>query len=162
VSSVAAEGTTFTVYLPRIAAAAPANSLPEGPIPGGEECVLFVDDEAALVNLGRAVLSRLGYEVVTCTSSLEALTVFRATPQRFDVVISDQTMPYMTGEDLALELRRMRADVGIILCTGFSHLIDAEKARALGIAEFLMKPWQVRELALAIRRVLTRPPASGR
>jgi CheY-like chemotaxis protein/anti-sigma regulatory factor (Ser/Thr protein kinase) len=164
VSSTVGQGTTFTLYLPRIEAMAAATSSPPDPLlPGevsGEECVLFVDDEAALVDLGATALRRLGYDVVGCTSSLKALTLFRATPQRFDVVITDQTMPQMTGDELAQELRRIRSDTQIILCTGYSHLIDAEKAHTLGIAEFLMKPWQVQALASAIRRVLTAPSSS--
>jgi DNA-binding NarL/FixJ family response regulator len=92
--------------------------------------------------------------VVVHTSSLEALEDFRAAPQRFDVVIADQTMPHVTGEALAIELRRIRPDVPIILCTGFSYSMTAERAQALGIAAFLMKPLVTRDLALTIRQVL--------
>jgi CheY-like chemotaxis protein len=104
--------------------------------------------------LGHALLTRLGYEVVTCTGSLEALEVFRAAPQSFDLVITDQTMPQMTGETLARELRHLRSDIPIILCTGFSHTITAEKAQALGLDTVCMKPLVAHELGVAIRRVL--------
>ena len=88
------------------------------------------------------------------TSSHEALETFRATPHRFDLVITDQTMPYMTGEALARALRAIRADIPIILCTGFSHTIDAAKATAQGINAFLMKPVTAQELDHAIQQVL--------
>jgi len=96
----------------------------------------------------------LGYDVVVCTSSVEALEVFRTAPQHFDPVITDQTMPHMTGEELALELRRLRSDIPIILCTGFSHIMQAERAQELGIDAFLMKPLAMQDLALAIQQVL--------
>jgi CheY-like chemotaxis protein len=116
--------------------------------------VLLVDDEAALVHLGEAILQRLGYEVVVCTSSTEALEVFRAAPQRFDLVITDQTMPHMTGERFAQALRRLRSDIPIILCTGFSHVMHAERAQELGIDAFLMKPLAMQDLAQTIQQVM--------
>jgi CheY-like chemotaxis protein len=122
--------------------------------PRGRGRILFVDDEESLVRLGREMLVPLGYDVLTHTSSQEALEAFRAVPERFDLVITDQTMPYMTGEMLAQEIRRIRADIPIILCTGFSHTIDAEKAKGFGIDAFLMKPIEVREWALTIQSVL--------
>jgi adenylate cyclase len=124
------------------------------PLPGGRERMLFVDDEAALVHLWQAALEHLGYSVVVCTSSLKALDVFRAAPQSFDLVITDYTMPTMTGEVLAHELRRIRPDIPIILYTGLSDTMVAERARALGINAFVLKPVRVRDLNLAIRQVL--------
>jgi CheY-like chemotaxis protein len=102
------------------------------------------------------MLERLGYTVVACTSSTEALQAFRAAPQHFDLVITDQTMPGMSGVALAAELRRLRPDIPIILCTGFSQAVTAETACELGINAVLMKPLESRDLALAIRRVLER------
>ena len=116
--------------------------------------MLFVDDETILVSLGQAILQRLGYDVVACTSSVEALEVFRAAPHRFDLVITDQTMPHLTGEVLAQELRRLRSDIPIILCTGFSHVMHAERARELGIDAFLMKPLAMQEFAQTIQQVM--------
>ena len=149
---------TFTVYLPCSADLGQDQASQEGSIltsaPTGAERVLLVDDEAALVHLGEAILQRLGYEVVVCTSSTEALEVFRAAPQRFDLVITDQTMPHMMGERLAQALRRLRSDIPIILCTGFSHVMHAERAQELGIDAFLMKPLAMQDLAQTIQQVM--------
>jgi nitrogen-specific signal transduction histidine kinase len=154
VESAPEQGATFAVYLPRLVTPTTATVDIQEPLPGGCERMLFVDDEAALVRLWQAALERLGYIVVVCTSSLEALDVFRAAPQHFDLVITDYTMPIMTGEVLAHELRRTRPDIPIILYTGFSDTTVAERARALGIDAFVLKPVRVRDLNLAIRQVL--------
>jgi len=158
VTSVVGQGTTFTVYLPGSADLGQDQALQEEPlltsVPTGAERVLLVDDEASLVHVGEAILRRLGYEVVACTSSPEALDVFRAAPQRFDLVITDQTMPHMTGERLAQALRRLRPDIPIILCTGFSHVMHAERAQELGIDAFLMKPLAMQDLAQTIQQVM--------
>jgi CheY-like chemotaxis protein len=114
----------------------------------------LVDDEEVLVELWQAALEHLGYRVVICTSSAAALDVFRAAPQSFDVVVTDYTMPTMTGEVLAHALRRIRPDIPIILCSGFSDTMTAERARALGIDAFVLKPLGVHDLNLTIRRVL--------
>jgi CheY-like chemotaxis protein len=100
------------------------------------------------------MIAYLGYDVVVRTNSLEALTIFRETPQQFDLVITDQTMPHMTGETLARERRRIRPDIPIVLCTGFSHTMDAEKGRALGVDAFLMKPLATRELGVTVQHIL--------
>jgi PAS domain S-box-containing protein len=154
VQSTLGEGTTFEVYLPRISEAAGDSESPEEPLPRGHGCILFVDDEVMVAKVGSALLEQLGYDVVVRTSGIEALETFRAMPQRFDLVITDQTMPDMTGERLAGELRRIRPDVPIILCTGFSHTIDAEKAESQGINAFLMKPLTAQDLGVAIQQVL--------
>jgi len=121
----------------------------------GTERLLYVDDEDALSILARETLVRLGYAVTVCTSSHDALAAFHATPLGFDLVITDQTMPTMTGETLVRELRRIRPDIPIILCTGYSPLIDAEHAAVLGIEAFLLKPVESATLAHTIRQVLT-------
>jgi CheY-like chemotaxis protein len=154
VESAPEQGATFAVYLPRLGDTTTSTVDIEEPLSGGRERLLFVDDEAALVHLWQAALEHLGYSVVVCTSSLEALDVFRAAPQRFDLVITDYTMPTMTGEVLAYELRRVRPDIPIILYTGFSDIMMAERAQALGIDAFVLKPVRVRDLNLAIRQVL--------
>ena len=156
-SSVPGQGATFEVYLPRIAATTLDDNATEEPIPRGHERILLVDDEVAIARLGQELLVRLGYDVVTCLSSLEALQVFQAEPQRFDLVITDQTMPYMTGQALARALRGIRPDIPIILCTGFSPTVDTENAAALGMNAFLTKPWQARDLAHAVRQALEPP-----
>ncbi len=143
------------VYLPRLAEGTPHDApQPATPLPVGTERILFVDDEVPLAELGRAMLARLGYEVVACASSLEALETFRAAPHAFALVITDDTMPSLTGAALARALRAIRPDVPIILCSGLSTASDAETAQAAGVNAFLRKPWQLDELAWTIRQVL--------
>jgi CheY-like chemotaxis protein len=154
VSSELGKGTTFKVFLPRLEAAPEPKRKEYAPMPRGQGRILFVDDEATQVDIGQKTLELLGYEVVTRISSLEALEAFRAQPDRFDIVITDQTMPNLTGEALTRELMRIRPDIPVILCTGFSEQISQEKAAAMGIREFLLKPIIRRELAEAVRRTL--------
>jgi len=155
VQSTPGQGTTFRLYLPRIASTAPAApSTPAAGLPQGKGRLLLVDDEIMVAQMGHQLLTALGYDAVACTSSLDALATFRAAPQAFDVVITDQTMPAMTGASLVAELRRIRPDIPIILCTGFSHLMTADQARALGVDAFIMKPVGTHELAVTIHHVL--------
>ncbi len=123
-------------------------------MPHGQGCILLVDDEPAITQFVHILLERIGYTVVSHNSSVEALETFQRAPHRFDLIITDQTMPQMTGEAFARELRRIRPDIPIILCTGFSHVIDAEQAQARGIDAFCMKPFRARDLALTIQHVL--------
>ena len=120
-----------------------------------------MDDEKAIVEVGREILEHLGYEVVTRTSSIEALELFRVQADQFDLVITDMTMPNMTGDKLAQELLKIRPGIPIILCTGFSEHITAEKAKAMGIRELVMKPFVMKELAKAMRRALDREEREG-
>jgi CheY-like chemotaxis protein len=161
VDSTPGQGTTFTVYLPRAEHAAPPSATTVEPIPGGHERILFVEDEAPLAELGQTMLTRLGYDVVACKSSRDALALFGTAPQHFDLVITDYTMPELTGEALIHELRRLRPDLPVILCTGFTHTLTPERAAALGINAFLMKPLGLRDLALAIRQILGTATAHG-
>jgi PAS domain S-box-containing protein len=155
VQSEVGKGTEFNVYLPLLTEVEDKHEAKiESPIPGGKERILFVDDEAGLVELTTSKLRGLGYDVVGRTSSLEALELFRARPDSFDLVITDMTMPNMTGSELAQQLMRLRSDIPVILCTGFSEVITPEKARAIGVREFIMKPIVQRQIAEAIRRVL--------
>ena len=156
VSSTPGQGATFEIYLPRLEEAVIDAPRSEERIPEGKGRILFVDDETPVVRLSQEILERLGYEVVACCCSLEALQAFQEAPQRFDLVITDQTMPRMTGDMLAQALRRIRPDIPIILCTGFSYTINAEQAEALGIDAWLTKPWQTRDLAHTIQHVLAR------
>jgi PAS domain S-box-containing protein len=155
-------GMCFDVFLP-LYAPGPAVSAqaPAGQAPRGREAVLLVDDEAAIVRMQAQVLERLGYRVTTRTSSLEALEAFRAVPDRYDAVITDMTMPGLTGDELAAELRRVRPEIPILICTGYSERISEQKAEAVGIDAFLMKPVGQADLAAALRRILDRrkPPA---
>jgi nitrogen-specific signal transduction histidine kinase/ActR/RegA family two-component response regulator len=155
VSSEVGKGATFTVYLPKLFEDQPAKpGEGEVVIQGGNERVLFVDDEEALAEMGKDLLADLGYNVVSRTSSRDALTLLKLDPSRFDLVITDQTMPDMTGIELAKEILAFRADMPVILCTGFSHTVDAEVARTAGIKAFVMKPLTKKEIARTVRTVL--------
>jgi two-component system cell cycle sensor histidine kinase/response regulator CckA len=129
-------------------------------IPGGNERILFIDDEKDLVDIGERMPRHLGYEVVATTSSIKAMEIFRAKPDKFDLVITDQTMPNMTGAALAGELVRIRPGIPIILCTGFSDVITPEKAKALGIRNFVMKPVAIDRIAETIKSVLDSQPVT--
>jgi CheY-like chemotaxis protein len=107
-----------------------------------------------LVEMGREMLGRMGYSVTAVDSSLEALEIFRRAPENFDLVISDQTMPGMTGEDLARQILRIRPDMPIIVCTGYSSILSEDRARAIGIRELLLKPILKQDISLVVRRVL--------
>lgn len=152
------KGTVFHVYLPQIERAPKDQREPhEAPLSIGEERILFVDDEPILANLGKQMLETLGYAVVTRTSGVEALELFRDNPGIFDLVITDMTMPLMTGAELAAELTRIRSDIPIILCTGFSYSMSEEKAKAIGVREYAMKPLMRQDLARIVRKVLDKP-----
>ncbi|MGD0661134.1 MAG: ATP-binding protein [Syntrophorhabdales bacterium] len=148
------KGSTFTVYFPRITGDLEADALHGDEIPTGCERILFVDDEEALVEMGEDILAELGYEVTSRMNGREALALLKPDPSRFDLVITDQTMPEMTGIDLAREILVLRSDMPIIMCTGFSYAVDADKAREAGIKAFAMKPLTKREIAKTIRKVL--------
>jgi signal transduction histidine kinase/ActR/RegA family two-component response regulator len=154
VYSESGKGSTFHVYLPRIDADVIDVSVDKKSPPVGNEQILFIDDEETLVQIGRQMLERLGYKVSTRSCSVEALEDFREDPMKFDLVITDQTMPNMTGEMLAKEMMQIRSDIPIILCTGFSHLVDQKKSQLIGIRAFLMKPLILKDLAVTIRKVL--------
>ncbi|WP_179131055.1 ATP-binding protein [Candidatus Entotheonella palauensis] len=153
-------GTTFEIYLPQIDAEIEDQLVGDGELPlGNKESILFVDDEEVLTLLMQEMLIQLGYDVEVRTSSLEALAAFRAEPERFDLVITDQTMPLMPGDVLAQELRAIRPEIPLILCTGHSHTMDAETAAAKGFDAFCMKPLVMHDLGVVIRRVLSRRAA---
>ena len=154
VESDPGKGATFEIFLPRIEGDVLPEADADAPIPMGKGRILFVDDEEDLVDMVQQMLKRLGYTVIAKTSSVEALKIFQAHPDQFDLVITDQTMPHMTGADLAKEIMRIRSDIPIVLCTGFSEVISADEAKALGIREFVMKPFATREIAEITRHVL--------
>lgn len=148
------KGTTFNVYFPKIEEQIQKKNDVPIPLPTGKEKILVVDDEESIVDMTKQMLERLGYHVTVKTSSMEALELFRSQPDGFDLVITDQTMPELTGEKLAKKLMGIRTDLPIIICTGYSSKIDAEKADFAGISAFIMKPVDRRELADTIRQVL--------
>jgi PAS domain S-box-containing protein len=147
-------GTTFEILLPKVELSTKDKAVLDKPIPTGDEHILFVDDEDVLVEAGNDMLKRLGYRVTSATSSLEALEIFRDQPDSFDLVITDQTMPNMTGAALSQEIKNIREDVPIILCTGFSEIINEEKAKKLGLDAFVLKPIILRDMANTIRQIL--------
>ncbi|SPF43037.1 PAS/PAC sensor hybrid histidine kinase (fragment) [Syntrophobacter sp. SbD1] len=148
------QGTTFSVFLPGIEKAdvevCEAFHIP----PAGSERILLVDDEEALVDLGKEILETLGYQVTAMTSSLDALEIFRVQPYAFDLVITDMTMPSLTGRELAKKIIALRSDTPIILSTGFCDLVNEKQSKEAGILEFIMKPYEIRTLACAIRKAL--------
>jgi CheY-like chemotaxis protein len=123
-------------------------------LPGGTEHILFVDDDETLASLGKELLNESGYLVSSMTDSLEALQLFASKADDFDLVITDQTMPQLSGIDLIAELKKIRPDIPTILCTGYSSKVDETEARKLGINAFLMKPLALASLAQTVRRVL--------
>ncbi len=154
ISSEPGKGTTVTVYFPLTETEKIIQEdMPER-ISGGNERILFVDDEATLVELGNAILTSLGYHVTTRTSSIEALEAFRSRPHDFDLVITDMTMPNMRGDHLAKELLKIKQDLPIVLCTGFSEILSEARAKDIGIRGFIMKPITVKDIAKAVRDVL--------
>ncbi len=156
VASQVGKGTMFRVYFPRFLEASPkpVEASPK-PIPTGHERVLLVDDEPGQASSLRDVLEKLGYSASFETDPLRALEDFRAHPESFDLVVTDQTMPQLVGTKLAEALLRIRPGIPIILCTGFSDDVSEETAASLGIREFVLKPYTIGEMASAIRRALS-------
>ncbi|MDM8535301.1 cache domain-containing protein [Desulfobacterales bacterium HSG17] len=163
VNSEPGKGTEFHVYLPmEMSHALPKNSKISDPIQGGTERILLVDDEKAIAIMEKRMLERLGYQVVSHTSSLDALETFRADPSKFDIVITDNSMPNLSGDQLASELITIRADIPVLLCTGFSGKISDDKIEAMGIRGFLMKPVVRKELVRKLREVLDNKESAPR
>jgi two-component system, cell cycle sensor histidine kinase and response regulator CckA len=158
VESEPGKGAVFTILLPAAAGKPEIETETLGDLPTGNETLLFVDDEEPIVRLAEQLLGRIGYRVVTKMSPVEALEAFRSNPDHFHAVITDMTMPQMTGDRLAQKLMEIRKDIPIIICTGYSVMMDAEQARAAGIAAYLMKPVDMREMAQTLRKVLDRGP----
>lgn len=156
VASSSGSGSEFNVYLPIVDEPVFAARESKRDLPTGDERILVVDDEESLVELARIRLVHLGYDVTTRTSSREALALFRDQPQAYDIVISDQTMPDMTGEVLARELKAIREDVPVIICSGYSARLHADEAKRLSIDAFITKPVDFSVLAETLREVLDR------
>jgi PAS domain S-box-containing protein len=148
------EGTTFTISLPVIDMAGQHEDQKSTVIPRGNNCILFVDDEESIASLGEEMLTALGYEVVVRLSSRDALEAFRAQPERFDVIITDMTMPHMTGASMAQEVLKIRPGFPIILTTGFSERINEEEAKKIGIRAFIMKPVSLPILAQTVKQIM--------
>ena len=155
VESAVGSGTVFRVYLPQIGkGTAVAESAQEWSLPSGQERILFVDDETSIAEMGKAMLFGLGYRVTARTKPLEALEEFCRHPAEFDLLITDQTMPKMSGVQLVQEVRKIRPELPVILCTGYSAAIDEETAGGMGVRHFIMKPLTMRALAETVRKAL--------
>lgn len=154
VTSEAGKGSTFTVFFPL------AEKIPEietnktEELPLGNETILFVDDEKSIVNMSRRMLELLGYKVEATTSPIEALALFRSKPDQYDLIITDMTMPQMTGNNLIKKILTIRPDMPTILCTGFSEIIDEERVKEMGSCQYIEKPLDKRDFAVTIRQVL--------
>lgn len=149
------KGTRFNIYLPVVSTETPQEKESrEEPLQTGTEKLLLVDDEELITQHGQIFLETLGYQVTSCNDPTEALSLFSNEPNRFDLVITDMTMPKLTGALLSQKLLTMRKDLPIIMCTGFSETIDEETAKQFGIRAFLMKPVSSHDLAATIRTVL--------
>ncbi|MGD0230136.1 MAG: response regulator [Syntrophorhabdales bacterium] len=156
VASEQDRGSTFSVFFPRHDAQTEPEREDTGRIRGGSERILLVDDEPDIIETASQLFQRLGYRVTAVQSGTEALRVFLDDPSRFDLVITDQTMPDLTGIDLAGRILQVRSDTPVILFTGYSEAVSPDTARAAGISEFIMKPISKREVAETIRRLLDR------
>ena len=153
VRSEPGKGSTFSIFIPRLDAQPEATMQADGPLQRGSERILLVDDEPAVMEMGTSILKRLGYKVTSQTDSVKALEVFRSSPDEFDLVITDYTMPKLTGLDFAREVLRTRPDIPLLLCTGFSEKITPDSLKELGMG-LLMKPYNMRQISKAVRKIL--------
>ncbi len=161
VQSQLGAGSSFTVYLPWSAAVHAPEVVQESVVGGDGETVLLVDDEEALVRLGEEMIAGLGYEPVGFTSSAAALEAFRATPERFDAVLSDESMPEMTGSELARAIRTIRDDIPIVLMSGYVTAALAHRARDAGVLDVLAKPLVARDIARSLAGALQHVTRAG-
>jgi PAS domain S-box-containing protein len=159
VESVPGQQTAFHVYLPRADVKEIELDREDLPCAANDESVLYVEDRDEVASVGRTMMERLGYRVTLALSGMDALELFRDDPDRFDVVVTDQTMPGMTGSELARELLRIRPDLPIVLMTGYSEAVTAESAKRMGIRGFLRKPIVSRELAVTVREAVDKEPS---
>ncbi len=154
VESTKGKGAAFTICLPRAGREERKGAVAGRTLHKGHERILFIDDEEIIVDLGGQVMKKLGYKMTGMTSAREALALFRRDPMRFDLVITDQTMPGLTGLELAGLLREARADIPVVLCTGYSQSVDAGAAEEAGVRAVIMKPFTSDEIACAVRAAL--------
>ncbi|MBI9101775.1 MAG: PAS domain-containing protein [Spirochaetales bacterium] len=161
VDSVPGKGASFHVFLPVTDLAGNAERVMKPKNAQGSEHILFVDDEVPVAMVGKALLEVLGYTVSAETSALKALEMFRKNPDGYDLVITDMTMPELTGNKLAAEMMAIRADIPVILFTGYSNIISAEESKAMGIKAFAHKPVKKNQLAELVRNVLDESKSDG-
>ena len=161
VASEPGKGAAFEVLFPLTEAEMAQEAGEPEALSVGAERILFIDDEESLVKLGRKMLNQLGYSVETKRNPIEALELVRSEPDRFDLIITDMTMPQMTGDKLAKEILSIRPDMPIILCSGSSEKIDDKKAQALGIRKYIEKPMDMSDFMVTVRKVLDEAKASA-
>lgn len=154
VNSILGEGAMFTLMIPMIRDVVNETAASPDIMPTGNESVLFVDDEEDIVDIGKMMLEAQGFHVKTTVNPLDALEYFRKNPPGFDVVVTDMTMPYINGDILYKEIKKIRPDIPIILCTGHSPYIDEELALEMGVAAYIQKPINKQELVCAIRNAI--------
>ncbi|WP_161629925.1 hybrid sensor histidine kinase/response regulator [Desulfogranum mediterraneum] len=156
VESEVGVGTTFSLFLPVVELRPPRPGLKprQGPLPRGDEHILLVDDEHSVAEVCKGMLEKLGYKVTMRVSSLEALEAFRKLSDQIDLVITDLTMPQMTGLQLVAQLKQVKADIPGIICTGFSEQLDSSKPSTVGVDAYLNKPVLMEDLAYDVRAVL--------
>jgi CheY-like chemotaxis protein len=154
VSSTVGKGSCFDIFFPKLKTKAVEGKVVDTKRYPGTESILLVDDEEPIVKVSMRMLEELGYHVTTAASGEEGLAKFKAQPEGFQVVITDQTMPGMSGSTMAQDILKIKPDLPIILCTGYSTTISAEQAKAIGIRAFAMKPLLCQDLARLIRGVL--------
>lgn len=154
VDSEQGKGTTFTILFPIVSDKFEIETKTMDELPLGKETILFIDDEESIANMTERMLKRLGYQVLTRMNPVEGLELFHSKPERFDLVITDMTMPQMTGVEFFKKLTAIRPGIPVIICTGHSALIDEEKAKEMGVAAYIMKPVVKKEMAMTIRNVL--------
>ncbi len=154
VESRVGKGTTFSVFFPRLLEDVEQGQEALRPIAGGNERILVIDDEEIQAQTLQTMLERLGYRVVAESNSRKAIEIFKGDPQAFDLIVTDQEMPLLPGTKLAEAILKLRPEIPMILCTGYSEVVDEDSAKSLGIRIFLMKPYSVREMAEAVRKAL--------
>jgi CheY-like chemotaxis protein len=148
------KGSTFDIFIPVAEEVLKPEISPSQALPRGSERILLVDDEPAVVDISARVLEQLGYRVSTKTNPQDALDLFRSKPSDFDLIITDYTMPHMSGYELAMAIMKVRSDIGVILCTGFSQKVSPEAAGKMGIKGIVTKPLERKHLAQLVRSIL--------
>ncbi len=154
VESAPRRGTIFTVYFPEYEKKISKSKSPNGKLTKGKEHILFVDDDKEITTMANQMLTRLGYIVTTLTNSVKAYDIFEKQPEKYDLVITDQVMPNLLGSQLATKIRKIKPGIKIIIITGYSDSINAEKIKELGFNGFIIKPLILRDLCITIRNVI--------
>jgi len=160
VQSEKGSGAIFHIILPVIEEEAVRETEEFEELLKGNEHVFFIDDDKQVLKMGKRMLERLGYRVTVSLNPLEALTQFKNDPDAYDLVITDHMMPEMTGAELSEKFMKIRSDISIILCTGFSEIFTEQKAKKMGIQDYVLKPIKMSELAKTVRTILDRKKAS--